>query len=82
MHMVCLPFQPGMPTCKRPSGRHAPLKAKGHQVSVNLELTMRLTPAQVKSIKQVAAEVLGEQARLMLFGSRVDDLRRGGDIDL
>jgi len=42
--------------------------------SVNLELTMRLTPAQVKSIKQVAAEVLGEQARLMLFGSRVPAL--------
>ena len=51
-------------------------------IGVNLESTMRLTPAQVNSIKQVAAEVLGEHARLMLFGSRVDDLRRGGDIDL
>lgn len=43
---------------------------------------MRLTPLQIKCIKQVAADVLGDQARLMLFGSRVDDTRRGGDIDL
>ncbi len=43
---------------------------------------MRLTTLQIQSIKQVAAEVLGDQARLMLFGSRVDDTRRGGDIDL
>lgn len=43
---------------------------------------MRLTSSQIKSIKQVAAEVMGDQARLMLFGSRVDDTRRGGDIDL
>ena len=43
---------------------------------------MRLTSAQVKCIKQVAAEVIGAHARVMLFGSRVDDTRRGGDIDL
>lgn len=43
---------------------------------------MRLTTSQIKSIKQVAAEVMGDQARLMLFGSRADDTRRGGDIDL
>ena len=43
---------------------------------------MRLTPLQIKSIKHVAAEVMGDQARVMLFGSRADDTRRGGDIDL
>lgn len=43
---------------------------------------MRLTPIQVDRIKQVAAEVLGDDVRVMLFGSRVDDARRGGDIDL
>lgn len=43
---------------------------------------MRLTTSQIESIKQVAAEVMGEQAQLLLFGSRADDSRRGGDIDL
>lgn len=43
---------------------------------------MRLTSSQISSIKQVAVEVMGEEARLLLFGSRVDDTRRGGDIDL
>jgi hypothetical protein len=43
---------------------------------------MRLTPSQISSIKQVATAVMGDQARLLLFGSRTDDTRRGGDIDL
>lgn len=43
---------------------------------------MRLTPQQIESLKQVAAEVFGSQAQIRLFGSRVDDQRRGGDIDL
>ena len=43
---------------------------------------MRLTPQQIDSIKQVAVEVFGSVAQMHLFGSRVDDKRRGGDIDL
>jgi len=43
---------------------------------------MRLTPQQIHSIKQVAFEVFGSAAQVYLFGSRVDDQRRGGDIDL
>ncbi len=43
---------------------------------------MRLTPQQIESLKHVAAEVFGSQAQIRLFGSRVDDRRRGGDIDL
>lgn len=43
---------------------------------------MRLTPEQIQAIKQTAHAVLGEDARVTLFGSRVDDHRRGGDIDL
>jgi len=39
-------------------------------------------PVEIHSIKQVAAEVFGSGAHLFLFGSRVDDQRRGGDIDL
>jgi hypothetical protein len=43
---------------------------------------MRLTQDQVQSIKQTANAVLGNGARVILFGSRVDDTKKGGDIDL
>ncbi len=43
---------------------------------------MRLTPTQIDAIKNAAHAVLGEGAQVSLFGSRVDDARRGGDIDL
>ena len=43
---------------------------------------MRLTPEQAAIIRSTAAEVFGSDARVWLFGSRVDDSKRGGDIDL
>ena len=43
---------------------------------------MRLSPEQVAIIRNAAAEVFGSDARVWLFGSRVDDSKRGGDIDL
>ncbi|MHB8387687.1 nucleotidyltransferase domain-containing protein [Metallibacterium sp.] len=43
---------------------------------------MRLTPEQAAIIRSAAAEVFGTDARVWLFGSRVDDAKRGGDIDL
>lgn len=43
---------------------------------------MRLTPSQVQIIKTTVARVLNFPYRLWLFGSRVDDNKRGGDIDL
>jgi len=43
---------------------------------------MRLTPFQQRIIKEEVARVMGEGARVLLFGSRTDDGRRGGDIDL
>ena len=45
-------------------------------------VTMRLTQEQIKFIKQTAHAVLGNDARVILFGSRVDDAKKGGDIDL
>ena len=44
--------------------------------------TVRLTADQVHAIKQTAKAVLGEGARVLLFGSRIDDSKTGGDIDL
>lgn len=43
---------------------------------------MRLTNQQRLQIRHAAARLLGEQAEVWLFGSRVDDTARGGDIDL
>jgi uncharacterized protein len=43
---------------------------------------MRLTPAQIDTIKSTAQAVLGEGAQVTLFGSRVHDEQKGGDVDL
>lgn len=43
---------------------------------------MRLTSEEVSAIKAAAIEVFGENVVVRLFGSRVDDSKRGGDVDL
>lgn len=43
---------------------------------------MRLTPEQIQTIKSTASTVLGEGVRVTLFGSRLDDAKKGGDVDL
>ncbi|MGD9984136.1 MAG: nucleotidyltransferase domain-containing protein [Porticoccaceae bacterium] len=43
---------------------------------------MRLTDEQRNAIVEEAVGVFGPGARVRLFGSRVDDKIRGGDIDL
>lgn len=43
---------------------------------------MRLTTEQRRIIIEETARLLGPGARVRLFGSRIDDQARGGDIDL
>jgi predicted nucleotidyltransferase len=43
---------------------------------------MRLSQQQQSAIRSAVAETFGETASVWLFGSRVDDNKRGGDIDL
>lgn len=43
---------------------------------------MRLTKNEIQQIIQVAKEIYGENVHVYLFGSRTDDTKRGGDIDL
>lgn len=43
---------------------------------------MRLTPEQVRTIRERVRAAMGQRSRIWLFGSRVDDRRRGGDVDL
>lgn len=43
---------------------------------------MRLTPSQQTLLKEAVIEVCGEEAQVYVFGSRLDDTKKGGDIDL
>ncbi|TAN47863.1 MAG: nucleotidyltransferase domain-containing protein [Methylococcaceae bacterium] len=43
---------------------------------------MRLSTAYRNVIKTEVRKVFGEDAQVFLFGSRVDDSKKGGDIDL
>lgn len=43
---------------------------------------MRLSDKYHEIIVQKAKEIFGELTKIYLFGSRVDDEKRGGDIDL
>ena len=44
--------------------------------------SMRLTPDQAQASRQRIHTHTGKHARICLFGLRVDDSRRGGDVDL
>lgn len=43
---------------------------------------MRLQANDIKRIVQIAREIYGNDVKVYLFGSRTDDTKRGGDIDL
>jgi predicted nucleotidyltransferase len=43
---------------------------------------MRLTEKQVDIIREGVIKHFGEKSAVYLFGSRVDDTKKGGDIDL
>lgn len=43
---------------------------------------MRLTQEQIAKIRATVAKLAGEDAVVRLFGSRLDDAAKGGDVDL
>lgn len=43
---------------------------------------MRITPRQHAAIIDATREIFGEHSSVRLFGSRADDNKQGGDIDL
>jgi predicted nucleotidyltransferase len=43
---------------------------------------MRLSKSEITIIKRVACDVWGAKTIIYLFGSRTDDSKKGGDIDL
>jgi len=42
---------------------------------------MRITEQQHQTIKQIVFNLVGD-TQIILFGSRVDDTKKGGDVDL
>ncbi len=43
---------------------------------------MRISQKHHLQIKYLALEIFGEDSTVLLFGSRVDDSKKGGDVDL
>lgn len=43
---------------------------------------MRLDPHEIEAIREAVRAVCGRRAKVRVFGSRVDDRARGGDLDL
>ena len=43
---------------------------------------MRLKKEHIANIKEVASKIFGKDVQIYLFGSRVNDSKKGGDIDL
>ena len=43
---------------------------------------MRITKEQQQAIKNIITTIAGSQATGILFGSRADDSKKGGDVDI
>jgi predicted nucleotidyltransferase len=43
---------------------------------------MRISQETAKIIKELSLKYFGEDSKVYLFGSRADDTKRGGDIDI
>ena len=43
---------------------------------------MRITNEQKEKLKKAVTDTIGSEAKLRLFGSRIDDNAKGGDIDI
>ena len=59
-----------------------PPLGEGWDGGMHQENTVRLSPQQIQTIKQIGQDILGQDSRVLLFGSRVSDHMLGGDIDL
>jgi predicted nucleotidyltransferase len=47
-----------------------------------MDRQIRLKDEEIEIIKEVAIEIFGEDAKVYIFGSRVDLTKKGGDIDI
>lgn len=51
-------------------------------IQKNEKIKMRLSDFEIRSIQTLGKKHFGPESRVFLFGSRVDDSLKGGDIDL
>ena len=47
-----------------------------------MDKRIRLKDEEIEIIKEVAIDIFGEDAKVYIFGSRVDLTKKGGDIDI
>lgn len=59
-----------------------PLTSRTFSVPFFLQPAMRLSTDQIQAIRYAATTTFGDDTAVWLFGSRVDDAKKGGDIDL
>ena len=52
------------------------------KTTLTSNVSVRLSAEVIKVIKEKAREIFGQDVRVILFGSRVERERNGGDIDL
>lgn len=55
---------------------------RDRRASTGDDLNMRLSPEQTLCITRTVLALAGTSAEAFLFGSRLDDMARGGDVDL
>lgn len=51
-------------------------------IETDTHRAMRLTEQEIQIIRNTAHDVFGQNIQITLFGSRVNDQAKGGDIDL
>lgn len=69
--------------CRRAPGPGTARRYNRAGYSINgLRAAMRLSTHARQVIRDTVRQIFGPDARAVLFGSRVDDRARGGDIDL
>lgn len=61
--------------------RHSPRRLPLARLR-SLRPSMRLTAQQIETIRSTALQVTGPGGSVWVYGSRLDDARRGGDLDL
>ena len=58
------------------------MRASHSAIYANRTTNMRLSKQTREIVRTTVHEIFGSEAKVKLFGSRIDDTARGGDIDL